>query len=75
MPRATKCLFGEKEIGIEEALGLRGHSIKRRKSNQSAFRCVHCGEPVRAHKQSDHALAHFEHFKRNGSCPLSDRRE
>jgi hypothetical protein len=38
--------------------------------------CSECSERVKAHKESDDGsqAAHFEHFKRNKRCSLSDHR-
>ncbi len=70
MARATVCTLDGQEIGINEALQLReGH---RRHGPRLDFRCIECGESVRANKDGGDAQAHFEHFSRNPVCRLSD---
>lgn len=71
MPRAVSCLFNQAEIGVEEALRLRNR-VGREKISRVDFRCIECGEAVKAMKASDYGAAHFEHFERNPECGLSD---
>lgn len=66
-PHMVTCkLFGE-TISIEEALTRRGADPREARR----FRCVGCGERVRAHREaSDGSLAaHFEHLEANPDCP------
>jgi hypothetical protein len=70
MPRATSCKLSGIEIGVEEALGKRQDGLRGR--DVPNFRCVHCGEAVRPHRDGGNAAAHFEHLRRNAACPLSD---
>ena len=71
MTSAEFCIYQERKIPIEEALQLRS---KYNISSRDNFRCVECGQPVRAHKASKTSKhpAHFEHFERNPQCPYSD---
>ena len=66
MPRAVQCRVGKETISIREAL--------RRRKSQGRFvgQGLECGEDVRAHKESKHGGAHFEHLRRNPACSLSD---
>ncbi|MFZ2493475.1 MAG: hypothetical protein WA208_18505 [Thermoanaerobaculia bacterium] len=61
MPKATTAI-----IDIEDALAVREAGLT------TQYRCVGCGQPVRAHKKgtTDQA-AHFEHLARNPDCKLS----
>ena len=71
MARATVCALGGQEVGIDEALQLREQG-RRRGGSKPDFRCIECGESVRAHKEGGGAQTHFEHLHRNPDCPLSD---
>lgn len=73
MAKATTCTLGRREIGIDEALELRDQNLKDG-GPRPDFRCVECDESVRAHKEGGGAEAHFEHFRRNPNCRLSDTR-
>jgi hypothetical protein len=65
--RSTTCLLDGKEIGIEEALRVRGQSGRK----SPDFRCAECRERVSAHKAGGGMVAHFEHLSRNPACSLS----
>lgn len=71
MPLAVHCFYGDRLIGIEEALDLR----KRRGRRESLrFYCEECRKPVRPHELgSTGQAAHFEHRERNPACSLSHR--
>lgn len=71
MPKMSKCLHGEKVIGIEDALIMR-ESVSKSKRHLLNFQCIKCRKPVRPHKEGGGASAHFEHLERNEDCPLSD---
>lgn len=71
MTRMLTAKTGGKTIGIQDALMERDHA-RQRKVERPEFRCVECGELVRAHKAGGHASAHFEHLARNKACSLSD---
>ncbi len=71
MARATVCVLAGQEIGIEEALQLRNQRSRRGVPHPD-FRCVECGELVRAHKEGGGARAYSEHLRRNPDCRLSD---
>ncbi len=71
MPRAVSCFLNKSEIKVEEALRLRDHAA-RAKHSRFDFRCIECGQPVKAFKASNYPAAHFEHFERNPACRLSD---
>ena len=71
MPLATTCLLNGKEIDVEFALDLR-ENARRRELPDPNFKCKYCHKPVRPHHAGGHAAAHFEHFRRNPACPLSD---
>lgn len=71
MPRATECKLNDKTIGIERALQLRADR-GRGERGVLDFRCIECGESVRAFKESRIGAAHFEHDRRNPKCRLSD---
>ncbi len=54
-----------KEISISEALAGIGEN----------YRCLKCDESVKPHRKGRNGqAAHFEHFKRNSKCSLSDKR-
>ncbi len=59
-----------KKIDVNEALQLRDQA--RQRASRPNFRCMECEEPVRAHKAGGGAEAHFEHYRRNRNCRLSD---
>jgi hypothetical protein len=60
-----ECVYKGGLISIGNAVTLRDKSPKLAK-----FACPHCGEPVRAHRQSKAgARAHFEHYEKNQDCP------
>jgi hypothetical protein len=66
VPKATRCKLNDRTIDIDEALTLRA------RRSRPVFRCLECGEPVRAHKKgTTHQAAHFEHRTANPRCPLS----
>ena len=71
MPRATTCQLDDQRIDVTEALNLRDLARKLR-NKPPDFRCLQCDGPVLPHKESRYGAAHFEHRKRNPSCPLSD---
>jgi hypothetical protein len=71
MPRATTCLLNNSKIKIGEALHLRDQ-VKSKRKHRPHFMCIECREAVKPHRGSDYAAAHFEHFKRNIKCSLSD---
>ena len=69
MPRSVHCRLGEDAIGIAEALELRRDA---RGGQGPPFRCLECGQPVRAHRGGTTGqAAHFEHINRNPACRLS----
>jgi len=70
MAKASKCLI---DVGLALSLRefLRKHGQKFKKGD---FICSECGCPVMPMVKSDAGEAHFEHFKRNPSCSLSDKR-
>ncbi len=46
----------------------------RDKELRGSFRCVECGERVRAHRKGTTGqAAHFEHLQANPKCTLSKR--
>ena len=68
MPKATRCVLGSRTITVEEALAIPEIEVRRR------FRCVQCGERVRAHKKGTTGqAAHFEHMSANPRCARSGR--
>jgi hypothetical protein len=71
MPRAITCMLNQREISVDEALGLRD-SPPRSRSERIDFRCVECNKAVRPHKDGTSGAAHIEHLKRNAACRLSD---
>jgi hypothetical protein len=71
MSRATTSMLNGQEIDVDQALKLRDQ-VRRSSGASCDFRCVECGEPIRPHKEGDHAGAHFEHLTRNPNCQLSD---
>ena len=67
MVTMTSCTLDGNIMIIEEAIDLREHS-----SVRPDFRCIECENPVRAHKSSGYAAAHFEHLESNNpDCSLS----
>lgn len=68
MPRATTCLFENREIGIDEALRFRDDGGR---TPTSQLLCVECKERVKAHRSGGSGGAHFEHFRRNSDCSRS----
>ena len=70
MAMMTKCYVDEKLLNIDKAIDLR-NSADNREVPRPDFRCIECGQPVRAHKSGGHAIAHFEHLERNPDCSLS----
>jgi len=68
MPRAQTCVLSGKVIEVDAALRLRDAD----RTVKHDFRCMECGEAVRAHKESSYGAAHFEHMKSNPSCTLSE---
>jgi len=73
MPRSVQCLANGIRVLIDDALRLRDNA---RKTGQPVpdWRCVECRRPVRPYKASPYGAAHFEHWKRNPNCSLSDQR-
>lgn len=69
--RATTCSLGEREVGIEEALQLRDQA-QEDGTLPLDFRCRECGKRVRPHRAGSGSSAHFEHYRRNPQCTLSD---
>lgn len=70
MPKAVYCTYENGRLGVLEALELRSRA---RRDIRVRFSCLECGHPVRPHRAgSTGQAAHFEHFKRNPRCPLSD---
>lgn len=65
MPQMTACLLNGQVIKVEAALDLRNATDKR-----PDFRCIGCGQAVRAHQSSDYGAAHFEHREQNPDCSL-----
>lgn len=69
MPKATQCKLNGQTISIDEALAIRDRRAG------VVFRCVECGERVRAHRTgTTQQAAHFEHFSANPRCRLSGAR-
>lgn len=69
-PPMTTCIFQEKEIDVEEALGLRRRA-KARGGTLPFFTCIECSKTVRAHEAGDNPPAHFEHQVHNPQCKYS----
>ncbi len=69
MVRSLTCLLDGTQLSIEEALRTREEANTRRRPRPD-FRCVECGEPVRAERAGPNTDAHFEHRRRNDSCSL-----
>jgi competence CoiA-like predicted nuclease len=67
MPKSVTCRFDGEIISINLAVAIN----KEYKNKRPDFRCIQCGEPVRAHSGTTPA-PHFEHLKRNEKCGLSD---
>jgi hypothetical protein len=71
MPMSTDCLAanGRKQFTVVEALAL--HANERR-----GLICLECRRRVIPHSLSSDGTqaAHFEHFRRNPKCSLSDKR-
>ncbi len=66
MPKATRCFLGSRTLDIDEALAIPEIQVRRK------FRCIECGERVRAHKEgTTQQAAHFEHLSANPRCSLS----
>jgi len=64
---ATQCRYQGEEMDIVDALALRDRS-----NSRPYFTCIHCDEPVRAHRAgAEHSEAHFEHHELNSECPYS----
>ncbi|MCG8567658.1 MAG: hypothetical protein MI747_21520 [Desulfobacterales bacterium] len=74
MVKARVCNFQGKKINIEKAIKTR-ESTKLSERKLLFFSCTECGERVRAHKAGPSMAAHFEHFKGNANCSLSDHRK
>lgn len=66
MPKSITSKFDDEIISIETALAL----SREYKNKRPDFRCVECGEPVRAHSGTIPA-PHFEHLKKNEKCERS----
>ena len=70
-PRMTSCRLGNGEndpiIGIDEA-----NEMKWDPMNPMLFRCLGCGQRVRAHRmgRKGYPAAHFEHLTANPRCPV-----
>jgi hypothetical protein len=73
MPKATTALFGSEVVTVEGALEIRG--TEKRAKSQADFSCEECQRPVRAHKASGTAAAHFEHLAHNPLCSRSHDQE
>jgi len=58
-------------MGVEDALAYKENERRLGKTAPD-FKCVHCHEAVRPHRDGGHTAAHFEHLSRNPACPLSD---
>ncbi len=74
MPKMEHCTYNGKEICIHEALKIK---TDRRESNSKlGFSCIICNCPVKAFDSHIEGgpKPHFEHFKKNPDCPLSDKR-
>jgi len=69
MPLATQCLYQDRLIGVDEAIGIKRDSIYHAKD---LFECTECHLPVRPHKPGGDGSAHIEHIDRNSNCSLSD---
>jgi competence CoiA-like predicted nuclease len=67
MPKSVTCKFDDEIISIDLALALSSEYKKKKPE----FRCVECGERVRAHS-GEIPAPHFEHLKRNENCRLSE---
>jgi hypothetical protein len=66
--QSITCMLDGREIGIQEALGLRNQAGR----SSPDFRCVECGQKVTAfNKACNGNIAHFEHRSKNESCSLS----
>ena len=72
MPRAIRCRLNGEVIDVGRALALREQAAAARRARPD-FRCVGCGERVRAHRTGTTGQeAHFEHLRGNPRCRLSD---
>lgn len=70
MPKATKCLLGDLELDIKEAIEIRD-AADARGGDYPVFECRECGELVRPHKTgTTNQQAHFEHRIKNARCSL-----
>jgi len=67
MALATTCL-----VDVKLALQLRKERGPR--FSKANFSCRKCGRPVKPVVENATGEAHFEHYKRNIDCPLSDKR-
>lgn len=71
MPMSIDCLTknGRRRFGVIEALTLEG-------DERRGLVCVECCRRVIPHSEAKDGkqAAHFEHFRRNPKCSLSDRR-
>jgi HNH endonuclease len=65
MATSTTCFLNGIEISVERALEIKKSGVA------ANFRCLECGELVRAHSGGGHTRAHFEHLQRNFNCSLS----
>ena len=68
------CIYNGKEISINEALQIKlDCGLSNSKLN---FSCIECKCPVKAfdRRKKGGPKPHFEHFKRNRDCSLSDKR-
>jgi hypothetical protein len=67
MAKATNCL-----IDVNLAIQLRKE--RGPKFVKDNFSCRKCGRPVKPIVENSTGVAHFEHYRRNIDCPLSDKR-
>lgn len=70
MAIALMCIYGGKNISVEDAIALRDTNPN---LADATFKCVECGEYVRPHRGGGKARAHFEHLDRNPNCSLSHK--
>jgi hypothetical protein len=73
MPKSITCLLHDQIVTIEDALDIRGSKEKIERQKLLNMLCVECKQPVRPHKAGAHGAAHFEHYRRNPACKLSDK--
>lgn len=71
MPRATKCIVGERIVEIDDAI-LERDAARAAGESDPAWMCIECNKPVHPHRPGGAAAGHFEHRERNPNCSLSD---